>query len=110
YFTGKGRKHFVKYLERSEQFIPFIRPLLRQYGLPEDLVYLAMIESGFHNHARSFAKAVGPWQFIPGTGKRYGLAVNWWVDERRDTRKSTLSAAQYLKDLYNMFHSWELAA
>jgi hypothetical protein len=110
YFTGKGRKHFVKYLERSEHFIPYIRPLLRQYGLPEDLVYLAMIESGFNNHARSFARAVGPWQFIPATGKRYGLAVNWWVDERRDTRKSTLSAAQYLKDLYGMFHSWELAA
>jgi hypothetical protein len=110
YFTGNGRKHFVKYLERSEHFIPFIRPLLRQYGLPEDLVYLAMIESGFNNHARSFAKAVGPWQFIPATGKRYGLSVNWWVDERRDTRKSTLSAAQYLKDLYGMFNSWELAA
>jgi hypothetical protein len=110
YFTGKGRKHMVKYLERSEHFIPFIRPLLRQYGLPEDLVYLAMIESGFNNHARSFAKAVGPWQFISATGKRYGLSVNWWVDERRDTRKSTLSAAQYLKDLYGMFNSWELAA
>jgi hypothetical protein len=110
YFTGRGRKHFVKYLERSEHFIPFIQPLLRQYGLPEDLVYLAMIESGFNNHARSFAKAVGPWQFIPATGKRYGLSVNWWVDERRDTRKSSLSAAQYLKDLYEMFHSWEVAA
>ncbi|MBS1961641.1 MAG: transglycosylase SLT domain-containing protein [Bdellovibrionales bacterium] len=110
YFTGKGRKHFVKYLERSEYFIPYIRPLLRQYDLPEDLVYLAMIESGFNNHARSFAKAVGPWQFVSATGKRYGLSVNWWVDERRDTRKSTLSAAQYLKDLYGMFHSWELAA
>jgi hypothetical protein len=110
YFTGRGRKHFVKYLERSEHFIPYIQPLLRQYGLPEDLVYLAMIESGFNNHARSFAKAVGPWQFIPATGKRYGLSVNWWVDERRDTRKSSLSAAQYLKDLYGMFNSWELAA
>lgn len=110
YFTGRGRKHMMKYLERSEHFIPFIHPLLRQYGLPEDLVYLAMIESGFNNTARSTAKAVGPWQFIPATGKRYGLSVNWWVDERRDTRKSTLSAAAYLKDLYEMFHSWELAA
>lgn len=110
YFTGRGRKHFEKYLERSELFIPYIKPILKQYGLPEDLVYLAMIESGFHNHARSFAKAVGPWQFISATGKRYGLSVNWWVDERRDTRKSTISAAEYLKDLYGMFHSWELAA
>ena len=110
YFTGKGRPHFARYLERSEFFIPYIKPLLRQNGLPEDLVYLAMIESGFNNHARSHAKAVGPWQFISATGKRYGLMVNWWVDERRDIRKSTLAAVEYLRDLYGMFQSWELAA
>lgn len=110
YFTGRGRKHFEKYLERSELFIPYIRPILKDQGLPEDLVYLAMIESGFNNHAKSHAKAVGPWQFISATGKRYGLGVNWWVDERRDTKKSTLAAAAYLKDLYKMFNSWELAA
>jgi len=110
YFTGRGRKHFERYLERSEHFIPFIRPILREHGVPEDLVYLAMIESGFNNHARSFAKAVGPWQFISATGKRYGLMVNWWVDERRDTHKSTVAAIEYLKDLYEMFQSWELAA
>jgi len=110
YFTGKGRPHFSRYLERSEFFIPYIQPLLKQAGMPEDLVYLAMIESGFNNHARSHAKAVGPWQFISATGKRYGLMVNWWVDERRDIRKSTLSAIEYLKDLNSMFQSWELAA
>jgi membrane-bound lytic murein transglycosylase D len=110
YFQGRGRKHFARYLERSELFIPYIVPLLRQNGMPEDLVYLAMIESGFNNHARSRAKAVGPWQFISATGKRYGLMVNWWVDERRDTRKSTLAAVEYLRDLYNMFQAWELAA
>ena len=110
YFLGKGRPHMERYLERSEHFIPFIAPILKQNNMPEDLVYLAMIESGFANHARSFAKAVGPWQFISATGKRYGLAVNWWIDERRDTRKSTLAAVEYLKDLYSMFHSWELAA
>ena len=110
YFTGKGRKHFVRYLERSELFIPYIVPLLKNAGVPEDLVYLAMIESGFNNHARSFAKAVGPWQFMPATGKRFGLAVNWWVDERRDTHKSTLAAIQYLRDLHSIFNSWELAA
>lgn len=110
YFTGRGRPHFEKYLERSEFFIPYIRPILKQNGLPEDLVYLAMIESGFNNHARSHAKAVGPWQFISATGKRYGLMVNWWVDERRDTRKSTLAAVEYLGELYRMFRSWELAA
>jgi len=110
YFCGKGRPHYARYLERSEFFIPYIRPLLKQAGMPEDLVYLAMIESGFNNHARSHAKAVGPWQFISATGKRYGLMVNWWVDERRDIRKSTLSAIEYLKDLNSMFRSWELAA
>jgi hypothetical protein len=110
YFTGRGRKHFERYLERSEFFIPFIIPLLRENKMPEDLVYLAMIESGFNNLARSHAKAVGPWQFISATGKRYGLMVNWWVDERRDTHKSTLAAIAYLKDLYQMFDSWELAA
>ncbi len=110
YFTGRGRKHFTRYLERSEFFIPYIAPLLKQNGMPEDLVYLAMIESGFNNFARSHAKAVGPWQFISATGKRYGLMVNWWVDERRDIRKSTLAAVGYLKDLFGMYQSWELAA
>jgi LysM repeat protein len=110
YFTGKGRGHFEKYLERSEYFIPYITPVLKQNGMPQDLVYLAMIESGFNNLARSHAKAVGPWQFISATGKRYGLMVNWWVDERRDVRKSTLAALEYLRDLYGMFQSWELAA
>jgi LysM repeat protein len=110
YFTGRGRKHFARYLERSEFFIPYIAPLLKQNSMPEDLVYLAMIESGFNNFARSHAKAVGPWQFISATGKRYGLMVNWWVDERRDIRKSTLAAVGYLKDLYTMMGSWELAA
>ena len=110
YFLGRGRPHMEKYLERSEHFIPFIAPILKQNNMPEDLVYLAMIESGFANHAHSFAKAVGPWQFISATGKRYGLAVNWWIDERRDTRKSTLAAVEYLKDLYSIFKNWELAA
>lgn len=110
YFTGKGRPHFERYLERSEYFIPYIAPLLKQNGMPEDLVYLAMIESGFNNHARSQAKAVGPWQFMAATGKRYGLGVNWWVDERRDIHKSTLAAVGYLRDLYLIYGSWELAA
>ncbi|MEK7172532.1 MAG: transglycosylase SLT domain-containing protein, partial [Patescibacteria group bacterium] len=88
---GSGRVYFSRYLERSEFFIPYILPLLKQNGMPEDLVYLAMIESGFNNFARSRAKAVGPWQFISATGKRYGLMVNWWVDERRDIHKSTLA-------------------
>ncbi len=110
YFTGKGRKHFERYLERSEYFIPFIKPILRNAKAPEDLVYLAMIESGFNNNARSGARAVGAWQFISATGRRYGLDVNWWIDERRDVEKSTIAAIQYLKDLNSMFGSWHLAA
>jgi len=110
YFTGKGRERFKNYLERSEIFIPFLRPILKNAKAPEDLVYLAMIESGFNNNARSHARAVGAWQFISATGRRYGLDVNWWVDERRDVEKSTIAAVQYLKELNAMFGSWPLAA
>ncbi len=110
YFSHRGRGYFEKYLTRSEYFVPYIAPLLKKSGMPEDLVYLAMIESGFNNLARSHAKAVGPWQFISATGKRYGLAVNWWIDERRDIHKSTMAAVDYLRDLYRLFQNWELAA
>ncbi|MBI3544123.1 MAG: transglycosylase SLT domain-containing protein [Deltaproteobacteria bacterium] len=110
YFTGKGRKYFDKYLQRGRYFIPTISKVLKQHNMPQDLVYLAMIESGFNNSARSRARAVGPWQFIRQTGQRYGLTVDYWLDERRDTRKSTLAAVAYLKELYQEFGSWELAA
>ena len=80
YFTGRGRPLFERYLERSDYFIPYIQQILRQNSMPEDIVYLALIESGFSNHARSRSAAVGPWQFMSYTGKRYGLTVNWWID------------------------------
>ena len=88
-----------------------MKEILKREGMPEDLVYVAMIESGFHMNARSWANAVGPWQFISGTGRRYSLRIDQWIDERKDPVKATTAAALYLKQLYGMFNGdWYLAA
>lgn len=111
FFQTSGRPWFAKLLARSERYLPMMKEVLRKNSLPEDLVYLAMIESGFSPHAYSHAKAVGPWQFIAGTGKRFSLRMDPWIDERRDPLKSTVAAAMYLKRLYTLFNNdWYLAA
>lgn len=110
FFTGKGRRHFVNYTQRAGRYAPVLSKIMADNGLPRDLIYLAMAESGFQNHARSWAKAVGPWQFMPYTGRKFGLNIDWYVDERRDPLKASIAAANYLKTLHNLFGSWELAA
>ena len=110
YFLTRGRGFFERYSQRAGQFGPLIIEIIKSFGLPKDLIFLAMAESGFRNTAKSRAKAVGIWQFMPHTGRRFGLKINWFVDERRDPIKSTIAACRYLTYLYKRFGSWELAA
>ncbi len=109
YFQGRGRAHMVRYLGRSTRYIPQMKEILKKHGLPEDLVYLALIESGFSAQAYSHAQAAGYWQFIRGTARRYDLKIDYYTDERSDYMASTEAAAQYLKALYHLFGSWYLA-
>tara|TARA_R110002072_G_scaffold1989_5_gene16589 strand:- start:43856 stop:45337 length:1482 start_codon:yes stop_codon:yes gene_type:complete len=110
YFLNRGRGFFERYGARAGRYAPILGNILEEHGLPRDLIFLAMAESGFQNKAKSWAKAVGPWQFMPFTGKRFGLHIDWYVDERRDPIKATIAASKYLKILHDEFGSWELAA
>ena len=109
-FTGPKRNSFAQWLARARKYEPTIRPILRKRQLPEDLVYVAMIESGFNMKACSRANAMGPWQFIDETGRQYGLRVDRWIDERYNLEKSTIAAARYLKKLFDQFGCWYLVA
>jgi len=109
FFTGAGRSTFERWLKRSGRYMDLFRSVLQREGLPPDLVHLVFVESGFNMNARSVSAAVGPWQFVRGTAKLFGLTVDQWVDERKDPEKATVAAARYLKHLYSIFGDWPLA-
>ena len=108
-FVAKDRERFGMWISRSGRYLPMIQRIFREKGLPEELAYTAMIESGFSPRAVSRVGAKGMWQFMEATARRYGLVINRWVDERLDPVKSTIAAAEYLGDLYGLFGHWFLA-
>jgi membrane-bound lytic murein transglycosylase D len=108
-FVGPGRGYFTKWLTRKSRYEQLVIPRLEARGMPKDLIYLAMVESGFNPKAWSKAAASGMWQFISGTGRRYGLKDDWWYDPRRDPVLATEAALDYLEDLHGEFGDWHQA-
>lgn len=108
-FTGPGRGYFTKWLTRKSRYQGLVEKKLKERGMPKDLLYLAMVESGFNPKAWSKASASGMWQFISGTGRRYGLKDDWWYDPRRDPVLATDAALEYLNDLHEEFQDWHMA-
>jgi len=109
YLNRDVRDRVAGWLKRSEKYLPHAKQVFSERGLPEDLVYLAYIESGYNPEALSRSGAAGVWQFMPMTGRKYGLHNSWWIDERRDPYKAAHAAASYLSTLYKMFGDWTLA-
>ncbi len=109
YFLRKGRNTMSVFSKRSEQYLAYARKVFRSRGMPDELAYLAIVESGYKADAKSQAGAAGAWQFMPYTGMKYGLDQDWWMDERLDPYKATEAAADYLQKLYGDFGDWPTA-
>lgn len=108
-YAYKRRGTMKRYMARADQYLPMVKTIAKENGLPHEIGYLFLLESGANPEARSPANALGMWQFMPATARNYGLRVDSWVDERLDPEKSTKAAMLYLKDLYGMFGCWRLA-